>query len=248
MIEALAGVSWAPLWLTLKVAAWATGLALVLGVALAALQVRRAYLGREWVDALLTLPMVLPPTVLGYFVLVWLGRQSALGAWLEQALGLRLIFTWQGAVVAAMLVVLPLIYKSARAAFEGVDAQLLACARTLGVSEWALFWRVSLPLARNGIAAGTALAFARAMGEFGATLVVAGNIPQRTQTVSMAVYDALQSGNDALATVWVVIMCIVSMALLVLAGWWLRAGVASRSWVAPAAGSGESRRGAGGAP
>jgi molybdate transport system permease protein len=223
MIEALAGVSWALLWLTLKVAVWATGLALVLGVALAALQVRRHYPGREWVDALLTLPMVLPPTVLGYFVLVWLGRQSAVGAWLEEALGLRLIFTWQGAVVAAMLVVLPLIYKSARAAFEGVDAQLLACARTLGVGEWALFWRVSLPLARNGIAAGTALAFARAMGEFGATLVVAGNIPNRTQTVSMAVYDALQSGNDALATVWVVIMCGVSMALLVLAGWWLRA-------------------------
>jgi molybdate transport system permease protein len=223
-----ADISWQPLWLTLKVAAWATVGAAVLGVPLAALQARWAYRGREWVDALLTLPMVLPPTVLGYFVLVWLGRHSALGAWLEQSFGLRLIFTWQGAVVAAMLVVLPLVYKSARTAFEGVDERLTACARTLGAGEWRLFWRVSLPLAAPGIASGATLAFARAMGEFGATLVVAGNIPGRTQTVSMAIYEAIQTGNDAQATAWVVVMCLSAMALLVLASHWLQARSAPR--------------------
>jgi len=215
-------MAWGPLLLTLKVAAWATALALVLGVALAALQARRPYPGREVVDALLTLPMVLPPTVLGYFLLVHLGRQSPLGGWLESAWGLRLVFTWQGAVVAAGLVVLPLIYKSARSAFEGLEPHHLASARTLGLSEWAVFWRVSLPLARRGIASGAALALARAMGEFGATLVVAGNIPGQTQTVSMAIYTALQVGDDAVAARWSVVMGLSAIALLLLASWLLQ--------------------------
>jgi molybdate transport system permease protein len=151
-----------------------------------------------------------------------LGRQSAVGSWLESAWGLRLVFTWQGAVVAASLVVLPLIYKSARSAFEGLEPHHLASARTLGLSEWALFWRVSLPLARRGIASGAALALARAMGEFGATLVVAGNIPGQTQTVSMAIYTALQVGDDTLAATWSVLMGLSAMALLLLASWLLQ--------------------------
>lgn len=207
-----------PLWLTLKVAAWATLLAVLLGVGLAFLFARVRFIGRDLLDAILTLPMVLPPTVLGYYLLVVIGRRSALGYWLEQGLGIRLIFTWQGAVIAAAIVALPLIYKSARAAFEGVDLNLENAARLLGSREVKVFLRVSLPLALRGIVAGAMLAFARAMGEFGATLMVAGNIPGRTQTLSMAIYDAVQAGQDTLANTLVIIISIVCIVVLLIAG------------------------------
>ena len=155
--------------------------------------------GRAWTP-LCTLPLVLPPTVLGYYLIVLIGRQGWLGRWLQETWGISLIFTWQGAVLAAAVVSLPLVFKSARAAFEEVDPDLENAARTLGLSETAVFFRVSLPLAWRGILAGAMLAFARAMGEFGATLMVAGNLPGKTQTLSLAVYDAVQAGNDAVAT------------------------------------------------
>ena len=136
-----------------------------------------AFPGRDIVDALLLLPMVLPPTVLGYYLLVAFGRNSALGHWLERTLGIELIFTWQGAVLAAAVVAFPLVFKAARAAFEGVDRDVENAGRTLGYGEWTVFARITLPLAWRGIVAGSMLAFARAMGEFGATLMVAGNIP-----------------------------------------------------------------------
>ncbi len=207
-----------PLWLTLKVAAWATLLAFMVGLGLAFLVARTRFIGRNLLDAVLTLPMVLPPTVLGYYLLVLIGRRSALGNWLEQDLGIRLIFTWQGAVIAAAIVALPLIYKSARAAFEGVDHNLESAARLLGSGEVKVFLRISLPLAMRGVLAGTMLAFARAMGEFGATLMVAGNIPGRTQTLSMAIYDAVQAGQDTLANTLVIIISIVCIVVLLVAG------------------------------
>jgi molybdate transport system permease protein len=207
-----------PLWLTLKVAGLATLSTFVVGVLLAFLVARSRFWGREGVDSLATLPLVMPPTVLGYYLIVLIGRKGWLGHWLQETWGISLIFTWQGAAVAAAVVSLPLIYKSARAAFEGVDAELENAARTLGASEAAVFFRVSLPLAWRGILAGAMMAFARAMGEFGATLMVAGNLPGKTQTLSIAVYDAFQAGNDQAATVLVIIISIVCLTILMVSG------------------------------
>ena len=165
----------------------------------------------------------MPPTVLGYYLIVVIGRQGWLGRWLQETWGISLIFTWQGAALAAAVVSLPLIYKSARAAFEGVDPNLENAARTLGLSEAAVFFRVSLPLAWRGILAGAMLAFARAMGEFGATLMVAGNLPGKTQTLSIAVYEAMQSGNDQAATMLVIIISLVCLAILLVSSRALKA-------------------------
>lgn len=210
--------AWIALALSLKVAGWATALNLVLGVAAGWLLARRSFRGRELVDALLTLPMVLPPTVLGYYLLVVIGRRGWLGGWLHDHFGINLIFTWQGAVIAATIVAFPLVLKSARAAFEGVDPQLERAARVLGLSEWAVFFRVTLPMAWRGILAGLLLAFARALGEFGATLMVAGSIPGRTQTLSIAVYEAVQAGQDDVANLLVLIISIACIVVLLSAG------------------------------
>jgi molybdate transport system permease protein len=188
-----------PLSLTLKVAASATLLATLLGVAAGLLLSRFRFAGRDVVDALLLLPMVMPPTVLGYYLLVAFGRTSALGQWLEESLGIQLVFTWQGAAVAAAVVAFPLVFKAARTAFDGIGPDFENAGRTLGYAEWTLFTRITFPLAWRGIAAGSMLAFARAMGEFGATLMIAGNIPGRTQTISIAIYEAANAGDDALA-------------------------------------------------
>lgn len=216
--------AWVALALTLKVAGWATALNLLLGVGIGFLMARCRFPGRDVLDAALTLPMVMPPTVLGYYLLVVIGSHGILGAWLLQHFGIRLIFTWQAAVIAATLVAFPLVFKAARAAFEGVDPQLEDAARTLGIGEVAVFFRVSLPLAWRGIVAGAMLAFARAIGEFGATLMVAGNIPGRTQTMSIAIYEAVHAGNDALANTLVLIASGVCIALLVAASYALRRG------------------------
>jgi len=211
-----------PLALTLKVAAFATLSALVLGAAAGFLLARRAFLGRDVLDAVFTLPMVMPPTVLGYYLIVVIGRRGWIGQWLWETFGITLMFTWQGAVFAAAIVAFPLVFKSARAAFEGVDGQLENAARTLGASELRVFWRVTLPLAWRGVLAGTMLAFARAMGEFGATLMVAGNIPGKTQTLSLAVYDAVQAGQDDLANFLVILTSLVCVLILVASGKLLR--------------------------
>jgi molybdate transport system permease protein len=209
--------AWVPLLLSLKVAGWATVLNLVLGVA-AALGLSRWRSGaRDVIDSLLMLPLVLPPTVLGYYLLVLLGRRGVIGAWLDR-FDIQLVFTWQGAVIASTVVAFPLVLKSARAAFEGVDPQLERAARTLGVSETALFFRVTLPLAARGILAGGLLAFARALGEFGATLMIAGNLPGRTQTLSVAVYSAVQAGDDSTANFLVLVTSVACVTILLLAG------------------------------
>lgn len=210
-------LDWSALWLSLKVAGWATAINLIVGVGLGALLARKRFPGRELLDTLLTLPMVLPPTVLGYYLLVVIGRNGPLGAWLRSAFGINLVFTWQAAVIAAAIASLPLVFKPARAAFEDVDAQLEQAARTLGVSEMALFFRVTLPLAWRGILAGLLLAFARAMGEFGATIMVAGSIPGKTQTLSIAIYEAVQAGNDGRANVLVVLSSVVCITVLLVA-------------------------------
>ena len=208
---------WVPLLLSLKVALWATALNLMLGVAVAFGLSRWRSPLRDLVDSLLTLPLVLPPTVLGYYLLVVLGRRGMFGASLERW-GINPVFTWEGAVIASTLVAFPLIQKAARAAFEDIDPQLESAARVLGLPELAVFFRVSLPLATRGITAGALLAFARALGEFGATLMIAGNLPGRTQTMSVAIYAAVQAGDDAGANVLVVVASVTCVAVLLLAG------------------------------
>lgn len=209
--------AWVPLLLSLKVAGWATALDLVLGVAAGYALARWRSGARDVVDSLLTLPLVLPPTVLGYYLLVLLGRRGVLGAWLDR-IGIQLVFTWQGAVIASMVVAFPLILKSARAAFEAVDPQLERAARTLGISETGIFFRVTLPLAARAILAGALLAFARALGEFGATLMIAGNLPGRTQTLSVAVYAAVQAGDDTTANFLVLVTSATCVLILLIAG------------------------------
>ncbi|PXW29479.1 molybdate ABC transporter permease subunit [Paraburkholderia caballeronis] len=206
-----------PLWLSLKVAGWATALNVVFGVAIGYALSRWRSPARDVVDSLLTLPLVMPPTVLGYYLLVLLGRRGVIGRWLD-SIGIQLVFTWQGAVIASMIVAFPLVLKSARAAFESVDPQLERAARTLGISEAAIFFRVTLPLATRGLLAGTLLAFARALGEFGATLMVAGNLPGRTQTLSVAIYAAVQAGDDSTANFLVLVTSVVCVVVLLLAG------------------------------
>lgn len=203
-----------PLLLTLKVAGIATLCSLVLGVAAAYILARWQFFGRDFVDAVCTLPMVMPPTVLGYYLLVFIGRRGVIGHWLQETFGITLMFTWQGAAIAATVVAFPLVFKSARAALEGVGKQYENAARTLGLGEFSVFVRVSLPLAFRGVLSGGMLAFARAMGEFGATLMVAGNLPGKTQTLSLAVYSAVQGGNDALANTLVLIISLVCVIIL----------------------------------
>jgi molybdate transport system permease protein len=214
--------AWTPLWLTLKVASLATLVAFLAGITTAFFLARHGIWGKEWIDAILTLPMVLPPTVLGYYLILLIGRNGAIGRWLDQRFDFSLMFTWQGAVIAAAVVSFPLVFKSARAAYEGVDRNLEAAGRTLGLSEIAVFLRITFPLAWRGILAGTLLGFARAMGEFGATLMVAGNLPGRTQTLSLAIYDAVQSGNDELATGLVLVTSLVCILILVVSSHMLR--------------------------
>ena len=207
-------MDWFPLWLSLRVAAVSTGIALAVGLWLAYILANRNFRGKELLDAAVTLPLVLPPTVLGYYLLVLIGRASPVGKIYEAIFGSPIVFTWQAAVIAALFHSAPLLIKSARAAFESVDHSYERAARTLGASEWRLFWRVTLPLARRSISAAAALSFARSLGDFGVTIMIAGNIPGRTQTVAVAIYDAVESGNGALARTLVLIISAVALLVL----------------------------------
>jgi len=210
-------IDWFPLWLSLRVAFVSTAIAFGVGLWLAYILANWEFRGKEVLDAAVTLPLVLPPTVLGYYLLVLLASNSPLGKLWESIFGSPLVFTWKAAVIAALLHALPLLVKSARAALESVDRSLERAARNLGASEWRLFWRVTLPLARRSILAAVALAFARSLGDFGVTLMVAGNIPGRTQTVAVAIYDAVESGNTALARTLVLVISAVALLILTLA-------------------------------
>lgn len=182
------------MWLSLRVSAAATAVTLLIGVPLAWLLSHRRFAGRDVLEAVVVLPLILPPTVLGYYLLLLIGRQGPIGATLAAA-GIEIAFTWRAAVVAAAVGSIALVIKSAQAGFEGVDRRLEQAARTLGHSEWSIFWSVTLPLAWRAVLAGTVLAFCRAMGEFGITLMVAGSIPGRTQTLPLAIYDRVQANQ-----------------------------------------------------
>jgi molybdate transport system permease protein len=186
----------APFWLSLKVASLATLLIVAAGLPVAWVLARRDFPGKALVAGVLILPLVLPPTVLGYYLLQVLGRRAPIGRWLESTLGVTLVFHWSGAVVASAVAAFPLFLLPARGAFESVEPGLEDVARLLGRGEGSVFLSVTLPLAWRGLAAGIVLAFARALGDFGATLMVAGNIPGVTRTASLAIYDAIVQGDD----------------------------------------------------
>jgi molybdate transport system permease protein len=204
--------------LSLRVAFVATLLNAAVGIPLAYLLARRIFRARWLVDLFVTLPLVLPPTVTGYYLIVLLGRRGWLGGPLYQLTGWSVAFTWYAAVIAAAVMALPLLVRTARAAIESVDRDLERAAFTLGHSEWRTAIEVTLPLARNGILAGLVLAFARALGEFGATLMLAGNIPGKTTTVPLAIYTAVQTGETSEALVLVAALTVVSCVVIYLAG------------------------------
>lgn len=207
-------MDFSPFIISLKAACCATLLTFFLGL-LAAWLIAPMKRGKSLLDGLFSLPMVLPPTVVGFFLLLLFGNNSLLGQFLD-ALGMGVIFTWQGAAVASMVVSFPIMYRTARGALEQVDENLIHAARTLGMSELRIFLRVMLPASWPGIMAGTILAFARALGEFGATIMLAGNIPGKTQTMSVAIYTAVQSGNRASAYRWTAVIMAMSFVTILL--------------------------------
>ena len=207
-----------PLWISLKVAFPATALALILGLSAA----RLVSGGRKWKylwDSLFSLPLVLPPTVVGFFLLIVFGKNTLVGRMLT-SIGIDIIFTPTGAVIAACVVSFPIIYRTVRGAFENIDTELVDVARIYGCSEMSMLFRIYIPLCWQEIAAGTIIAFARAIGEFGATVMIAGNIPGRTRTMSVAVYTAMQSGNRAEAYRWVCLILLLSVAVLLILNFW----------------------------
>ncbi len=219
-------MNWMPVYLSLKIAFYATLISAIIGIPLGWLLARGRFIGSNLLSSFVMLPMVLPPTVLGYYLLVLIGRQSFIGRWLQDTLQVNLVFTWQGAVLAAAIVSLPLMVRAVQASIDSVDPNTEDVARTLGKTEPVIFFRITLPLAWQGILAGLVLAFARAMGEFGATLMVAGNIPGKTQTLSIAIYDAVQGGNYEQANFLVILISVITIFSL----WILNSYVKINRW------------------
>ena len=209
-----------PIILSLKVALIAVAANCVGGLAIARFMARRDFPGKPLLESLFILPMVLPPTVLGYGLLILLGKRGVIGRLLLDLFNVQIIFTWWAAAIASAVVAFPLLYQSAKAAFEGVDPPFERAARTLGATEGRIFFRITLPLAWPGILAGLVLAFARALGEFGATLMVAGNIPGKTQTIPLAIYFAVEGGDDAQARLLVAVMTVISFLAVFWLNWW----------------------------
>lgn len=207
-------MEWDPLELSFVVALASTAISLVVGVGLATLLATRRFPGRELLDAIITAPLVLPPTVLGYYVLVALGRRSAVGRAWEDVFGEPIVFTITGAIVAATIGALPLVVKSARTALEGVDPTLVRAARTLGAGPVRAFFTVMVPLAAPGILAGLMLGFAKSLGDFGVTLMVAGDIPGETQTASLFIYDAIQANREAEAAGMIALLTAIAIGAL----------------------------------
>lgn len=202
--------SYSPLLISLKTAILATAVTVILGILAARLVIRFPEKAQWLTDGILTLPLVLPPTVIGFILLMIFGKNSPLGQALLQ-LGIRVVFSWSGAVIAAIVVSFPLMYRTTKAAFEQMDQNLIDAGRTMGLSERYIFWRIRVPVSLPGIGAGMVLAFARAIGEFGATLMIAGNIPSKTQTVPLIIYTATAAGDMRLAMQWVAVIVAISL-------------------------------------
>lgn len=213
-------MNYTPLFLSLKIAGIATCIVLVFGILFARLLARNQFPGKRIIESILMLPLVLPPTVVGFGLLYLFGKNGPIGGLLLQAFDFQVVFTWIGAVIAATVVAFPLMYQSASAAFQTYDANVENAAYTMGASKWRVFWTISFPLAWPGLLAGLVLTFARALGEFGATLMIAGYIPNKTDTIPLAIYFAVESGDTDKAVFWVISMLIIGFSAILWLNWW----------------------------
>lgn len=216
MMEFLESLDWSPLIISLKTGVVATIVSFFLGLFAARKVIKLSYKAKAVVDGILTLPMVLPPTVAGFILLLIFSRRRPIGIFLDQQLDIQVVHTWLGCILAATVIAFPLMYRNARAAFEQIDANLVYAGRTLGMSEMNIFWRIVVPTAGPGIASGTILTFARAMGEYGATSMLAGNIPGKTGTISQRIAMVIQDGDFVTAGFWVVVVLLIAFAIIFL--------------------------------
>lgn len=225
MIEFLKSIDetvYIPILISLKVASVATVITAIVGMALGLLFVRKKFPGKDILEVIITLPMVMPPSITGYILLLIIGRKGFVGKILQDVFGINLIFTWQAACIAAAVVSLPLMYQSCKSAFMAVDKTYENAARTLGANEWRVFSKITMPLAWPGIASGLVLSFARALGEFGATLMVAGNIPGKTENIPIATYFAVESNNLVKANFLMIVVVFFSFVTIFSLNRWLR--------------------------
>ncbi len=215
MIEALSSLDFSPFIISLKTGIVATSISFFIGIWIAARVVKMTEKRKAVVDGILTLPMVLPPTVIGFFLLLLFSTRRPLGSLLYESFDIRVVQTWIGCVIAAIVIALPLMYRNARAAFEQIDSNIVYAARTLGMSERKIFWKVIIPVGLPGVTSGVILTFARAIGEYGATSMLAGNIAGKTGTISQKIAMVIQDGNYVTAGIWVAIILIISFAIIV---------------------------------
>ena len=215
LMEILSGLDWSPLFISLKTGIVATVISFFLGIFAASKVVRAGNKAKAVADGILTLPMVLPPTVAGFFLLLLFSLKRPLGSFLLDQWGIKVVQTWLGCILAATVIAFPLMYRNARAAFEQLDQNLIYAGRTLGMSETRIFWRIIVPNAGPGVVSGTILTFARALGEYGATSMLAGNIPKKTATISQRIAMVIQDGDYATAGVWVVIILLIAFGIIV---------------------------------
>ncbi len=215
-IELAKTLDWSPLWISLKTGVVATVISFFLGLWAARKVIKKDYKTKSILDGILTLPMVLPPTVAGFFLLLIFSRRRTFGIFLNDTFNIQVVHTWLGCILAATVIAFPLMYRNARAAFEQIDANLVYAGRTLGMSEFSIFWRIVVPTAGPGIASGTILTFARAMGEYGATSMLAGNIPGKTGTVSQRIAMVIQDGDYMTAGFWVIIVLVIAFVMIFL--------------------------------
>ncbi len=213
-------MDFSPLWISIRIAAASTVVVFFAGLGTAWLVAKYQGKTKGLIDGILTLPMVLPPTVVGFLLLVLCGKNGPVGQLLK-SMGTQIIFTWWAAVIAAAVVSFPMMYKTTRGAFEQIDSNIINAARTLGAPEWKVFWKVAVPVSWPGIISGTILAFARALGEFGATLMVAGNIPGKTQTIPIAIYYSVDRGDMQTALTWVIVIFVISLVVMTVMNYWL---------------------------
>lgn len=214
--DVLKNLDWSPLWISLKTGVVATVISFFLGIFAARRSIRRGPAARSVLDGILTLPMVLPPTATGFFLLLLFSKRRPFGAFLYGQFGIKVVQSWLGCIIAATVIAFPLMYRNARAAFEQIDMNLVYAGRTLGMSDTKIFWKVVMPTSGPGIMAGTVLTFARALGEYGATSMLAGNIPGKTATVSQRIAMVIQDGDYLTAGVWVIVVLLIAFAVIFL--------------------------------
>lgn len=216
IIEILKGLDYSPLWISLKTGIVATIISFFLGLYAARKVIKAGPKAKAIADGILTLPMVLPPTVAGFFLLLLFSKRRPLGAFLFNEMGIKIVQTWAGCIIAATVIAFPLMYRNARAAFEQIDVNLVYAGRTLGMSDLKIFWTIVIPSAGPGIAAGTILTFARALGEYGATSMLAGNIPHKTATISQRIAMVIQDGDYLTGGIWVIIVLLIAFGVIVI--------------------------------